>query len=100
MVRPVGVDVLGYVMGDYRERCNEAKAKRAGIVDQRPVNPVARKDKPVIVECRRHLRCQLPESLITKEWRKWNRYRTVEEAERAMALQRSKLSDLWEFRIR
>jgi hypothetical protein len=87
-------------VNSYRESCNEAKAVRAGIVEQRPIRPTSKKDKPVIVECRRHLRCQLPESLVSKEWRKWNRYRTVEEAEKAMALQRRKLSDLWEFRIR
>jgi hypothetical protein len=84
----------------YREDCNEAKAARQGIVEQRPLAPKAKKDKPVIVQSRRHKRCVLPKWLAEPEWRKWGSYRTVEEAQKVIDLQSCKLSDLWEFRIK
>jgi len=86
-------------MSDYRERCNEAKSKRAGIVDQRAQPNRNKKEKSVIVESRRHPRCPFPR-LIAPEWRKWGAYRTVEEAQKVIALQGRRLSDLWEFRIK
>lgn len=87
-------------MQSYREDCNDAKAARQGIVDQRPLVPKAKKDRPVIVQSRRHKRCALPQSLVSLEWRKWGSYRTVEEAQKVIDLQSRKLSELWEFRIK
>lgn len=87
-------------MNSYREDCNHAKAARAGIVEQRPVRPVAKKERPVVVEYTRHPRCPLPVSLVSREWRKWGSYRTVEEAQRVVELQARKHSDLWEFRVK
>jgi hypothetical protein len=87
-------------MSDYRESCNLAKAKRAGIIEQRPLTPKTKKDKPVIVQSRRHKRCTLPRSLVTLEWRKWGSYRTAEEAQKVIDMQSRKHSELWEFRIK
>lgn len=87
-------------MSDYREQCAKAKAARAGIVEQRPIRVAAKKDKPIVVQSRRHKRCTLPHSMITLEWRKWGSYRTAEEAQRVIDLQSRKHSELWEFRIK
>lgn len=64
-------------MSDYREQCNLAKAKRAGIVEQKPVVRKSAKPKPrpFLVE---YLSRYGKEA---GEWRKWKAYRTREEAE-------------------
>jgi hypothetical protein len=91
-------------MSDYRERCNEAKARRAGIVDQRPPPNRSKKAKPVVVEYR------VSEETLKRhdgkfwrnfrEWRKWHSYRTIEEAQKAIDNDVRKNHGLWEFRIK
>lgn len=85
----------------YREDCNEAKAKRAGIVEQRQVRSVSKKAKPITVEYRRSPK-QRDDGLFRRftDWRKWSNYRTVGEAEKVIANQLRKYPDLWEFRIK
>jgi hypothetical protein len=87
-------------MQSYREDCNDAKAARQGIVEQRPLRIASKKSKPVIVQSRRHKRCALPQWMIEPKWRKWGSYRTAEEAQKVIDLQSRKHSDLWEFRIK
>jgi hypothetical protein len=92
-------------MSDYRERCNEAKAKRADIVDQRPPPNRSKKAKPVVVEyrvseiARTYFRGNFW-TIFGTDWSKWHSYRTISEAEKAIADQQRKHPDLWEFRIK
>lgn len=80
-------------MSDYRESCNLAKAKRAGIVDQKPIGHKSTKPKPrpFVLECLSRYNRQ------SGVWRKWKAYRSREEAEKAMELMARKIS--WEWRI-
>jgi hypothetical protein len=84
----------------YREDCNEAKAARQGIVDQKPVRVAAKKDRPVIVEYRLSPDSGWPDWMHCREWRKWKSYRNVEEAERAMANMLRKHPTLWQYRLK
>ena len=88
-----------------REATNDAKAKRAGIVEQRQQPNRSKRARPVIVEYRlsekgrswwhphRH------HDELAK-WRKWHAYRTIEEAQKAIDDQLRKVPDLWEFRFK
>ena len=83
----------------YREDCNEVKAKRAGIIEQRPLSKPSKKDKPIVLESR-----PLEGSFAFKrrggEWRKWSSYRSVREAEQARDNLARKYARLWEFRVK
>jgi hypothetical protein len=91
----------GMMGQSYREDCNEAKAARQGIVEQRPARPVAKKEKPFMVEYRRHPR-QADCGLFRRftEWRKWGNYRTADEAQKVIDLQTRKHPTLWQFRLK
>jgi hypothetical protein len=89
----------------YREDCNEAKAARAGIVDQRPPPNRSRKAKPIVVEYRLSEIARTTSkgnfwTIFGTEWSKWHSYRTTAEAEKAIADQQRKHPDLWEFRLK
>ena len=90
----------------YREDCNEAKAARQGIVDQRPVRPVSKKAKPVVVEyrlserARKNFAGNFWSELKMGDWHKWHAYRTVEEAQKAIDNDVRKNQGLWEFRLK
>lgn len=89
----------------YREDCNQAKAARAGIVEQRPQPNRNKRAKPVAVEYRLSeiARTQFRGNFWTifgTEWSKWHSYRTQAEAEKAIADQQRKHPDLWEFRLK
>ena len=94
---------LRATVSDYRERSNEAKAKRIGIVDQRPQPNRSKKPKPVIVEYR--ISAETLKShggqfwKLYREWSKWHSYRTIEEAQKAIDNDIRKNQGLWEFRI-
>lgn len=81
-------------MSDYREFCNLAKAKRAGIIDQKPVGHKSTKPKPrlFVLECLSRYRRE------SGEWRKWKAYRTLAEAERVRDKMTRELSS-WGWRV-
>lgn len=93
-------------MSDYRERCNEAKAKRSGIVDQRAQPNRSKRAKPVVVEYRlgehakKHFAGNFWSELQMGDWSKWHSYRTTEEAQKAIDNDIRKNDGLWEFRIK
>lgn len=92
-------------MSDYRARSNEAKAKRAGIVDQRPQPNRSKKAKPVVVEYRLSpaMNSRMGNfwpSMFGSDWHKWHSYRTTEEAQKAIDNDIRKNQGLWEFRIK
>lgn len=81
-------------MSDYREQSNLAKAKRAGIIEQKPVGHKSTKPKPrpFVLECLSRYRS------ATGEWRKWKAYRSREEAEMVQQQMTRKLSS-WGWRV-
>jgi hypothetical protein len=85
----------------YREDCNDAKAARRGLVEQRPVSTKSKKKaKPVLLEYRRDRDNKFLRVLKwDRDWHRFNTYRTVEEAEKVMADQLRKHPGLWEFRV-
>jgi len=92
-------------MSDYRARSNQAKAARAGIVDQRPQPNRNKRAKPVVVEYRlsEHARTRFEGNFWSElrmgDWHKWHSYRTVEEAQKAIDNDMRKNQGLWEFRL-
>lgn len=90
-------------MSDYRERSNEAKGKRAGIVDQRPQPNRSKRAKPIVVEYRvsdETLKRHGDFWKTFRDWNKWHAYRTTEEAQRAIDNNIRKNQGFWEFRIK
>jgi hypothetical protein len=84
----------------YREDCNDAKAVRRGIAEQRPASGKNGKARPVIVESR-WLRdpFAILRSRPKREWRKYGAYRTEDEA-RTMIANATRKYGFLEFRIR
>lgn len=81
-------------MSEYREACNLAKAKRAGIIDQKPAGRKSAKPKPrlFVLECLSRYRHD------SGEWRKWKAYRNREEAERIREKMSRELAS-WGWRV-
>lgn len=86
-------------MSSYREDCIKAKAVREGIVEQRPVSGKNGKVFPIVMEYR-YTWVFCWNGPGDGKWRKWNRYRTKEEAQMAMDGLRRKRGANWEFRLR
>lgn len=78
----------------YREASNDAKAVRAGIIEQWPVTVSKRRRRGgFVVESRWMLRGW-------REWSKWKAYQTLAIAEAAVELLNRKYGGLAEFRLR
>jgi hypothetical protein len=84
----------------YREDCNEAKAAREGIIEQRPVSGKSKRPKSIVVEYRMSADWaqKFPAWMGGHDWKKWKSYRAVAEAEKAMSDHMRK-SGLYEFRL-
>jgi hypothetical protein len=81
-------------MGSYREQCVQAKAVRAGIIEQRSVGTKKRQTKSVVVECR-----YTGTMKGERGWRKWRSYADDETAQQA-ASQLNRKYTVTEFRVR
>jgi hypothetical protein len=83
------------VVRSYREDCNAAKDARRGITEQKPVGRKSSKAAPKLFMLQYMSHFHRYEG---NTWRKWGRYRTEEEANRAMAQMQRKLPT-WGWRV-
>jgi len=86
-------------MSDSRKSSNLAKAKREGIIEQRPQPNRNKRAKPIEVEYRLGQYSGINLSSM-KKWQRWGSYRTLGEAQTMIERQLRKYPDLWEFRIK
>jgi hypothetical protein len=77
---------------------SKAKDIRQGVIEQRPQGrkSTVKVHKPIQVECK----WVNPTWRENKEWRNWKKYRSVEDAEVAMANMIRKHPNLYELRIK
>ena len=84
----------------YREDCNDAKAARRGLVDQRPIGGRSKREKPVIVEYRCTAEWANKAPWSKRDWRKFGAYRNKSEAEKVVTSQTRKDVGFREYRIK
>lgn len=89
-------------MGTYKEESLRAKAAREGIVEQRPLLPKARKERPVVLEYRTR---KLPWNAPPGEWgpwKTWGRYINRSSAQQSMTKRQNErwMKDRYEYRVK
>jgi hypothetical protein len=98
----MGLDQKGCVVSNPIAKAKRSKAKdiRQGLTDQRPVGTVSKRARPILVEYRIHPNCQFPFFRCwQKGWSNYKRYRTLQEAQKAISDHVRKHPNFYEFRI-